>query len=266
MSHQHDLSGEIDRYAYTNGLAKNSPTTKIFFALSSLIISVSSPTPIIPIIIFIINTVLLLSVAKIPAKFYLHLLEYPTLAVTLSVLIIALFFGFGETIAQFPFPWFTWNIYQNGITMAITTFFRVEGAITCTFFLVLTTSMTDLFVTLRKIKIPKVVIELSLLIYRYIFVFMEVSSKMNTAQSLRLGHSSAKRRISSLALLAGNLFIRTLEQGERTFTAMSARGYDGSIKLLEELPSPKKLAIIAIILFDVVFAVAIFLLFYFGVV
>ena len=265
MSHD-DISAEIDRQAYTNALAKNSPITKIFFAISSLIISVSAPTSIIPIIIFLTNAVLLLSIAKVPARFYLHLLEYPTLAVTLSCIFIALFFGFGETITQITLPWFTWNIYQNGITMAIATFFRVEGAISSTFFLVLTTSMTDIFVTLRRIKIPKVLIELSLLIYRYIFMFMEISAKMNTAQNLRLGHSSVMRRIRSAALLAGNLFIRTLEQGERTFTAMNARGYDGNIRILEDIPQPRKTALVAIVIFDAVFVIAIFLLINFGVV
>ena len=265
MSHD-DISAEIDRQAYTNALAKNSPITKIFFALSALIICVSAPTSIIPIIIFLTNAVLLLSIARVPVRFYLHLLEYPTLALTASCIIIALFFGLGEPITQITLPWFTWTIYQNGITMAIATFFRVEGAISSTFFLVLTTSMTDIFVTLRRIKIPKVLIEISLLIYRYIFVFMDVSAKMNMAQNLRLGHSSVMRRIRSASLLAGNLFIRTLEQGERTFTAMNARGYDGNIRILEDLTKPRKTALAAIVIFDAAFIVAILLLINLGLV
>jgi cobalt/nickel transport system permease protein len=254
MSHD-NISAEIDRQAYTNGLAKSSPITKIFFALSALIISVISPTIVIPIIIFFINLVLILFVAKTPAKFYLHLLEYPAIALIVSCLILALFFGLGEPLIQVHFPWFTWTIYQDGVNTAVAAFFRVAGAISSTFFLVLTTTMTDLFVTLRKAKIPKVLIELALLIYRYIFVFMEVIEKMNTAQNLRLGHSSIKRRIHSLSLLAANLFIRTLEQGERTLTSMNARGYDGNIRILEDLPKPKISTIIGIILFDVVFVV-----------
>ena len=63
----------------------------------------------------------------------------------------------------------------------------------------------------------------------------------------------------SVALVAGNLFIRTLEQGERTFTAMNARGYDGNIRVLEDLPRPKKTALFGIMLFDVMFVIAIFL-------
>jgi cobalt/nickel transport system permease protein len=74
---------------------------------------------------------------------------------------------------------------------------------------------------------------------------------MNTSQMLRLGHSSWIKRVRATALLAGNLFIRTLEQGERTFTAMAARGYDGNIRVLEEISAPKKVALAGIVLLDV---------------
>jgi cobalt/nickel transport system permease protein len=250
MAHS-DISAQIDRYAYTNSFAKTSPITKAFFALSTLIISVSAPNPIIPIIAFIVCTSLLLGFAKIKPHFYLDLFIYPTLFVALSCLIIALFFGEGTIIAQLTLPWFTWAIFENGLTTSIYTFFRVEGALSCLFFLVLTTSINDLCITLRRAHIPKILIEMSLLIYRYIFVFLEISTKMSTAQKLRLGHSSWLKKIRSVALLGANLFIRTLEQGERTFIAMNARGYDGNIYVLEELPKPKKLTLLYIALFDV---------------
>ncbi|MFA5571614.1 MAG: CbiQ family ECF transporter T component, partial [Candidatus Bathyarchaeia archaeon] len=62
-----------------------------------------------------------------------------------------------------------------------------------------------------------------------------------------------------LALLAGNLFIRTLEQGERTFIAMSARGYDGNIRVLDDLPKPRKAMLVIIALFEVCLIITIFL-------
>ena len=251
MAHS-DLYAQIDRYAYTNALAKSSPVTKMFFALSALIISVSSPSSMVPIIVFAITTILLLQLAKIPAHFYLEMLTYPTAMLAASCLIIALFFGTGEALTEIVLPWFTWTIFKNGITLSVTTFLRVEGALSCLYFLVLTTSITDIFITLRRARVPKVLIEMSLLIYRYIFVFIEVAEKMNTAQKLRLGHSGWIKRIRSLALLSGNLFIRTLEQGERTLTAMNARGYDGNIRVLEDLPQPRKIALAGIILFDTI--------------
>jgi cobalamin biosynthesis protein CbiM/cobalt ECF transporter T component CbiQ len=257
--HSHDeshsnLSAQIDSFAYTNALARTSPTTKIFFAASMLVLSVLSSSPIVPITVFLIATLLIVTVAQIPGRFFLDLFIYPAIFAAVSCVFIALFFGNGTPLVEIAFPWFKWAIYNNGITTAFTTFFRVLGAVSATFFLVLTTSMTDIFISLRKIHIPKVLIEISLLIYRYIFVFMEVASKMNTAQKLRLGHSGWLRRIRSTSLLAGNLFIRALEQGERTFVAMNARGYDGNIRILEDQPKPSKATIAGILVLDIMLA------------
>lgn len=249
-----NLSGQIDSYAYTNALAKTSPTTKITFAASMLVLSVLSPSPVIPITVFLISLILIVLIAQIPGRFYFDLFIYPVIFAAISCFFIALFFGNGTPLFQINAPWFNWTIYNNGVTMAFTTFFRVAGAVSAMFFLVLTTSMTDLFISLRKIHIPKVLIEISLLIYRYIFVFMEVASKMNTAQKLRLGQTGWFRRIRSTSLLVGNLFIRAMEQGERTFVAMSARGYDGNIRVLEDQPRASKAVLAGILVLDVMLA------------
>jgi cobalamin biosynthesis protein CbiM/cobalt ECF transporter T component CbiQ len=252
-SHSH-LSAQIDSFAYSNGLSKTSPTTKIVLAASLLILSVLSSTPIVSITVLLIATILIISVAQIPGRFYLDLIVYPVILAAVSCIFIALFFGNGTSLLEIPFPWFKWIIYNNGITTAFITFFRVLGAVSAMFFLVLTTSMTDVFISLRKLHLPKTLVEISLLIYRYIFVFMEVSSKMTTAQKLRLGQTGWLRRIRSTALLAGNLFIRSLEQGERTFIAMSARGYDGNIRVLEDQPKASKVTLAGILVLDVMLA------------
>jgi cobalamin biosynthesis protein CbiM/cobalt ECF transporter T component CbiQ len=258
-THSHDeghgnISAQIDSFAYNNNLAQASPTTKIVFALSMLILSVLSPQPAVPVTALLITAFLIVAVAKIPARFYLDLLMYPLIFAAISCIFIALFFGYGAPITQINFPWFTWTIYEKGVVMAVATMFRVAGAVSSMFFLVLTTSMTDLFISLRKVHLPKVLAELSLLVYRYIFVFMEISSKMTRAQKLRLGQTGWVKRIRQTSLLAANLFIRTLEQGERTFTAMNARGYDGNIRMLEDQPRPSKAVLAGILVLDIALA------------
>ncbi len=258
-THGHDeghgnISAQIDSFAYNNNLAQASPTTKIVFAASMLILSVLSPSIVLPITTLLITAFLIVAVARIPGRFYLDLLTYPLILAGVSCVFIALFFGYGQPLTQINFPWFTWTIYEKGIGMALATFFRVAGAVSSMFFLVLTTSMTDLFISLRKVRLPKVLAELSLLVYRYIFVFMEVSSKMTRAQKLRLGQTGWVKRIRQTSLLAGNLFIRTLEQGERTFVAMNARGYDGNIRMLEDQPRPSKAVLAGIVLLDIALA------------
>ncbi|PVX24435.1 MAG: cobalt ECF transporter T component CbiQ [Candidatus Bathyarchaeum sp.] len=250
------IGAKIDRYAYTNNLAKTAPATKIIFALSVLIIGVMAQSPIIPLFIFLTNTILILNYAKIPVKVYGKMLLYPLATALLSCVLIAFFFGYGEPLFDIVSPWFSLTVFKSGVTMAIATFFRVLGGLSCLYFLVLTTTMTDILITLRRIRVPLILIEMSLLIYRYIFLLLEIATQMNTAQELRLGHSGWKNKIRSTALLAGNLFIRTLEQGERTFTAMSARGYDGEIRTLDDLPTPKAWSIIGIVFFDILLVMA----------
>ncbi|MDG6223594.1 MAG: cobalt ECF transporter T component CbiQ [Candidatus Bathyarchaeota archaeon] len=245
------IGARVDRYAYTNNLAKTSPATKLLFALSVLVISVASPSPIIPFFVFFINLALLLLYAKIPAHFYWKMLLYPLATALLSCVLIALFFGYGESLMEIATPWFSWTIFKSGVTMAVATFLRVAGGISCLYFLVLTTPITDILILLRRIHVPQILIEMSLLIYRYIFLLLEIASQMNTAQEMRLGNTNWISKIKSTALLAGNLFIRTLEQGERTFTAMSARGYDGEIQILDDLPNSRLWLVIGILFFDV---------------
>jgi cobalt/nickel transport system permease protein len=218
-----------------------------------------APSPVLPIIVFLTSTILILGLAKIPCLFYLKLLWYPTILVAVSCIIIALFFGYQEPLTEINLLGLRWTIFKDGVTMGFNTFFRVAGALSSQFFLVLTTPMTSILLILRKARIPKVLIETSLLIYRYIFVFLEVMETMHTAQELRLGYSGLRKRLRSTSLLIANLFIRTLEQGERTFTAMSARGYDGNIRVLEDVPRPSKTALIGIAVCVAVLAIAAYL-------
>jgi cobalt/nickel transport system permease protein len=265
MAHR-DTYAEVDWSAYTNRLAKCSPITKSFFAFSALILSVSSQSIFVPTIIFVICTTLSLRFAKINVKLYRYMFFYPTILLILGCLIIALFGGSGEPLIELQISWVNWTIFKNRVDMSVNTFFRVEGALSSVFFLVLTTSITDLCILFRRARMPKILVEMSLLIYRYIFVFLEVSEKMEIAQKLRLRSSGWLSRIRSTALLGGNLFIRTLEQGERTFVAMSARGYDGNIHLLEDQPSPNKILLGGIVIFDILMVILLFLTINIGVV
>jgi cobalt/nickel transport system permease protein len=60
-------------------------------------------------------------------------------------------------------------------------------------------------------------------------------------------------------MLGGSLFMRTLDQGERTLTAMNARGYDGEMRILDDFPSSRKTVLLGIVLFDILLICLIFL-------
>src|SRR4030067_2150714 len=124
-----NLSSEIDRYAYTNALSQSSPATKLFFALSLLLISAMSPTPVVPIIVFLTSTILLLCFAKIPYRFYLKLLWYPIIVIAITCLIITLFFGYQDPLTEINLLGLRWTVFKDGVTLGFNTFFRVAGGI-----------------------------------------------------------------------------------------------------------------------------------------
>ena len=81
---------------------------------------------------------------------------------------------------------------------------------------------------------PKLIVELMGLIYRFIFVLLETADTMITAQNSRLGYSSLSAGFRSLGTLVSTLFIRSYKRSDELYTALEARGYDGDLNVLEE--------------------------------
>jgi cobalt/nickel transport system permease protein len=94
--------------------------------------------------------------------------------------------------------------------------------------------MTDLFVILRRCGVPVVLIELSMIIYRTIFILMDQVVQIQKAQVMRLGYSSLRESIHSCAMLCGAVFIGSWDAGEDLVRAMDARCYDGRFVILGE--------------------------------
>ena len=110
--------------------------------------------------------------------------------------------------------------------------------------------MPDILEVLRKLHCPKLLIELMLLIYRFILILLNTASAISVAQECRLGNKDYRTALNSFGKLGSVLMIRAMSRSNRLYDAMEARCYDGSIRVLSETRPPKKKVILAIILFD----------------
>ncbi|MDD3985987.1 MAG: cobalt ECF transporter T component CbiQ [Methanobacterium sp.] len=238
----------IDDYAYSNGLKNTNSLFKVLFALLTMLICVISTSPIIPFIIIFFIMFLIIFKAKIPYKFYLKFLSVPLFFGILTFLFMTLFFGMME-------PWFKINliniiIYKDGFNLGILVFTRILGGFSCLGFLALTTPMTEIFSLLERFKIPLIILEIAMIMYRYIFVFLEETTNMYQSQKTRLGYQSIKGSFQSLGILAGNLFIRTWIRGEQIYISMESRCYNGSIKSFKTQNSISTKNIVLLISFE----------------
>jgi len=246
----------IDNIAHTNKLRHIDTRLKVIFAVTTLLITVASTSPIPPILAFIIATILILFVAKIYPGTYFLLLLTPFFFGFVSLLMMSLFFGYGSPLYSFEILSHTFVLQKEGINMGMLLGTRTLAGSACLFFLALTTPMTELFAGLKWLRIPDVVIELAMIIYRYIFVFLEEAQRMWLASQMR-GETNFRTKIIVFSMLASTLFLRTIQQGEKLFVAMNSRCYDGETNSLCYREKNSKInltALYAILLFEFTFA------------
>jgi len=237
----------LDNYAHSNGLRDMNTLFKVVFAISTMLVSLISTSPVVPLLITFFMSVLIIFQAKIPWKFYLKFLAIPFIFGFITFIFMSLFFGIGAHILDLGV--FNLAVTEDGFNLGLLLFSRVMGGFTCMAFLALTIPMTELFSELERFRIPQIVTELAMLMYRYIFLFLDEGINMYHAQETRLGYSSYRKSFKSMGMLGSNLFIRTWIKGEQAHLAMESRCYDGSLRTLKAPESIRSIGIGKLALF-----------------
>lgn len=227
------MTNILDDYALMSPLRHRNNWLKLAIVLFGLLAGVSATSPIPPFFIAFCMSLTTVGLGKTPLQLYFKLLLAPMGFAVVSVLIIAFFSGSGSEMLAFKLLGYPLSVRTDGFELALLVLSRSLSGMCCLYFLVLTTPMIELFAVLKASRFPESVIELSMLIYRYIFVFLDMALCIRYAQTVRLGYSNFRRSINSLGMLTSTLFIRSWEQGDKLFLAMNSRCYDGKMTLFE---------------------------------
>ncbi|MBQ6218105.1 MAG: cobalt ECF transporter T component CbiQ [Methanosphaera sp.] len=249
----------LDHYTNNNDLTNFNIYTKSIFVVLAILLNLLTQSPIVPFLIFILCSVLIVHYAKIPLSFYATFMAIPLGFALLSGIFLA-FLGTGEQIWSLGFLGI--GLTKGGINQAVLVFFRVLGGVSALGFLILTTPMNRIFAIFHDLHIPTVVTDLAILMYRYIFMFLDVTATMYNSQKTRLGYNSYMNWMKCLASLATMVFIRTWEQGEISYKALASRGYNGQLNMLRDGDSIRDMTLkdwVLIILFVVLIIAAIYL-------
>ncbi|HET7089783.1 MAG TPA: cobalt ECF transporter T component CbiQ [Anaerolineae bacterium] len=103
--------------------------------------------------------------------------------------------------------------------------------------LVTTTTFPDVLWGLRALHVPRVLVSVVGLTYRYIFVLADEATRLMRARAARSGEVEGHQPGGSIAWrgrvaggMVGSLALRSFERSERIYDAMVARGYTGEIR------------------------------------
>lgn len=99
----------------------------------------------------------------------------------------------------------------------------------CMLLLAATTRTADLLDGLRRLRVPGVFVMLLAFIARYVGVLGDQLRSLRIALASRAPHLRGSALLAALGSIAGNLFVRSYERGERVYAAMLARGYTGTL-------------------------------------
>ncbi|MBC5649191.1 cobalt ECF transporter T component CbiQ [Christensenella tenuis] len=225
---------KIDNIAYLSKIANEDPKNKMFTGILLLLLCIFADSVIASVVVIAVMAILTVSKANISLKTYGRLMLIP-----LSFLIIGtltIFITGHDSNAGLYFSMQIgdrfYGMDRDSLVYGLHLFLRALGAVSCMYFISLNTPVNDILLAFHKMRLPKLLISLAEMIYRYIFVLLDEMHKMKVAQASRLGYQNFKSGIKSAGTLVAALFLRTYLRCDRVYCALESRGYDGEAKAL----------------------------------
>jgi cobalt/nickel transport system permease protein len=97
--------------------------------------------------------------------------------------------------------------------------------------MIATTGFQSVCFAMNRMGMPRMFAVQLLFLYRYLFVLAEEALRMTRARTLR--SSGRKPGLTGFAVMAGNILLRTISRAQRIHLAMTCRGFDGQIRIMD---------------------------------
>ena len=125
------------------------------------------------------------------------------------------------------------SVSYSGLEILRNILIRAWLSILSLILLTSTTMMPDLLRGMEQLHMPRIMVMLLSFMYRYIFVLVDEMMRMKQARDSRNFGGRRLWQIRTIGNMIGTLFIRAYERGERIYTSMVARGFDGHSRSLK---------------------------------
>ena len=186
--HSHGEGGlSIDYYAYASRLRSVNPVFKVGFSVAVLILTICLNQPAVS--LFVILSMGFLTIQRGGVDFfdYLSLMTIPIVFMIMGSIAIAIGFS-RQPIGQFHLNLHFFYVYCSveSIKQALFLILKAFGAVSAMFMLTLSTPSSEIISALKHFHVPKLIIELMNMIYRYIFIMLDTQRKMKNSAESRL--------------------------------------------------------------------------------
>lgn len=229
----------LELYAYTNRLRSLPPAQKVLFSLGALGFALFAH-PLVQGLLWLWLILWILGYAGIPWRVYALLLGpvmafwFLSLPALVGQLVPNTTLGLAESapLAQLSLGGWLLVVTTKSLQQALTTGLRTAVCSTALLFLVLTTPFPSLLALAAQWRVPGFVLEILMLMYRYLFTLLETALTLQLAQRARGGYLRQSRWLLSVSLLAAQLLRQSLYRYQQIHLALLSRGFQGEFRVL----------------------------------
>jgi cobalt/nickel transport system permease protein len=215
----------VERLAHSNRWTARHPAEKVILGGGLLVASLlMPPLPGAAVVAAAALGAALLG-ARLPIRDYMRVLALPAGFLAMSALSIAVSLRIGGDGLRL-------SISDESARVAIETSLRALAATSSLLLVILTTPFADVLGMLRRVGLPAAILDVMLLIYRFVAIALDVAANARTAQESRLGYVGIRRTIRSTGMLAAALLPRVLDRAARMHIGLAARGYSNDLRVL----------------------------------
>ena len=212
----------IDRYAYLKSPIHRWSQKYKIVGLLGLIFAFSFIRSLVLLPIIIGITIIIFSLSGLPLSYLISRLRYPGYFILAVVFLLP--FVAGETII---WQWGWLSLRLEGCQESLLIVVRFFCILSVSFVLFGTATILNSIKGLRGLGLPQVILDMTLLTYRYLEELGEMLKTMQRAMRLRgfNPHVFNCRQLEILTRLVGSLIVRSYERSIRIYQAMILRGY-----------------------------------------
>ncbi len=193
------------------------PRLKLLMAMALLGMVLSYRGFVFPVVITGICFILC-AIMRVPLRVFLLRFSEPLFIVLVIIMLKVLTSGM--------------NGLKDGLLIAL----RIIGSVSVVAVLGFSTPFVGIISALSWLRLPRALIEILMLTYRYIFVLLDDAVVIYNAQKNRLGYSTIRRGLDSFGSLTGALILKAFEHSNNITVSMIQRGYDGNFPMLRQRP------------------------------
>jgi cobalt/nickel transport system permease protein len=183
--------------------------------------------------LFLTLNLILLLLSRVPPFYVLK----RSFVIFPFVLMVAVFMPFRGGTEVFGASIGSWHIglSREGLILTASVFCKAWLSVVSLILITATTNVSDLLKGLERLKMPAIMVMLMSFMYRYLFVISDEAERLSLARNSRSFGGGIRLHVRTLGYMAGALFLRSYERGERIYGAMLSRGFDGHGRSLNQL-------------------------------